>query len=236
MTGDSAPHTFPVGLEEGPDGAVLVHGLSVPGCVAAGLDRDEALAAFPDALAEWLHFLAGHGEPIPEPESELEIAVDEWVASTSDVAGGESTAFFDADRPPLTRAEIDAGLRRLGDLRGTLLRRLRQLPPTELEKVGAGEWSARRIADELARAQWWTLTRLGASPLAEVPERTVGRLDTAMALVVQRFTELGEIPTEPVEIDGELWTPRKVLRRLLWIEWTLGGSLLHLLTPTAEPA
>jgi predicted RNase H-like HicB family nuclease len=227
-------HTFPVGLEEGPDGAALVHSLTVPGCVAGGRDRNEALAAFPLALSDWLHFLGSHGEEIPEPGSELEVAVDEWVSTDADVSGGVSSAFFAADERPLTAAEIDRGLRRLGDLRGPLLRRLRQLPPAELARVEVGEWNALRIADELARAQWWTLTRLGASPLAEVPERTIGRLDTAMALVVQRFTELAPgVDVPPVEIEGELWTPRKVLRRLLWLEWTLGGSLLRLLTPTA---
>jgi predicted RNase H-like HicB family nuclease len=226
-------HTFSVGLEEGPDGGALVHSLTVPGCAAGGRDRDEALAAFPPVLSDWLHFLGAQGDAIPAPGSELEIAVDEWVTTDADVSGGASAAFFAADEAPLSAEEIDTGLRRLGDLRGPLLRRLRQLPPAELDRVEVGDWSATRIADELARAQWWTLTRLGASPLAEVPERPLARLDTAMALVVQRFTELAPgVAAPPVEIDGELWTPRKVLRRLLWLEWTLGGSLLRLLTPT----
>lgn len=226
-------HTFGVGLEEGRNGGALVHSLTVPGCVAAGRDRDEALAAFPAELSEWLHFLGSSGETIPEPGSELEVTVDEWVETDADVAGGASTAFFAADARPLDATEIAAGLRRLGDLRGPLLRRLRQLGPGEMDRVETEGWSATRIADELARAQWWTLTRLGASPLAEVPERTIARLDTAMALVVQRYTELTPgSDAGPVEIEEELWTPRKVLRRLLWIEWSLGGTLLRLLSPT----
>src|SRR5690242_5649861 len=111
----SQVYTFPVGLEEGPDGGALVHGLTVPGCVAEGRDREEALAAFPGALSDWLHFLGAHGERIPEPGSELEVAVDEWVTSESDVSGGVSAAFFAADERPLGAAEISIGLRRLGD-------------------------------------------------------------------------------------------------------------------------
>ena len=87
--------------------------------------------------------------------------------------------------------------------------------------------TVRAVLDELARAQWWTLSRLGASPMAEVPERTLARLDTAMALVVQH---LGELPPGRQEtrltLDGEDWTPRKVMRRLLWLEWTLGRTAL----------
>ena len=224
--------SFPVALEEGVDGAALVHALTVPGCVSSGRDRDEALAEFPGVLADWLHFLGDRGEPIPEPGCELEVTVDEWVSVEAELSGGPGCALLEADERPLGAGEIDLALQRLGDLRGPLLRRLRQLPPDDLDRVEVGDLTVRRIADELARAQWWTLTRLGASPLAEVPERTLGRLDTAMALVVQRFTELateGDAP--PVELEGELWTPRKVLRRLLWLEWTVGGSLLRLLTP-----
>lgn len=230
-------YTYPVGLEESPDGATLVHCLSVPGCVSAGADRGAALEAFAGTLAEWLHFLGSHGEPVPPRESELEITVEEWISTDLDVAEAGGVVCFDADRVPLSDAEIGVGLRRLGDLRGRLLRALRQVPDAELDRDHGGEWTVRRIVDELARAQWWTLTRLGASPLAEVPTRTLSRLDTAMALVVQKFTELPEAArANEIELDGELWTPRRVLRRLLWLEWTLGRSALHLLAPAAAPA
>ena len=230
-------YTFAVGLEEGAGGATLVHALTLPGCVASGPDRHAALDAFPTALAEWLHLLEELGEEVPSPETELEIAVDEWVVTDAEVSQGTSRALFEADLPPLSRAEIQTALRRLGELRGLLLRRLRQLPDAELDRMGASEWTARRVLDELARAQWWTLTRLGASPLGEVPVRTLGRLDTAMALVVQRITELDPGSEEPpVEIDGELWTPRKVLRRLLWLEWTLGREALLILPPSGAAA
>ena len=61
--------------------------------------------------------------------------------------------------------------------------------------------------------------------MAEVPGHPIGRLDTAMALVVQQFTALpaGDRGRD-LELEGERWTPRKVLRRLLWLEWSLGGA------------
>lgn len=224
-----------VGLEEGRDGAVWVHALSVPGCAVSGGNADEALAAFPDALADWLDFLAASGAAVPSFEEELEIAVDEWIRSDAEVSSGESHACFEADLLPLSGAEIEQGLQRLGDLRGQLLPYVRRLPDAELDRPRAAGWTIRRVLDELARAQWWTLTRLGASPLAEVPERTVGRLDTAMALVVQQFTTLPPEARENVlELDGELWTPRKALRRLLWLEWSLGRAALDLLGTVAD--
>jgi hypothetical protein len=218
-----------VGLEEGRDGAVAVHALSVPGCVGTGATRDEAIDSFTAELARWLDFLASRGAA-PAAGGEVEVTVDEWVSSDADVAAGESRALFEHDRLALGEAEVAEGLQRLGALRGPLLKQLRHAPAERLRSTGPGGWSAERILDELARAQWWTLTRLGASPLAEVPERIVGRLDTAMALVVQQLTTQGLASrAEPLEMDGEEWTPRKVLRRLLWLEWTLGGSAMRAL-------
>jgi hypothetical protein len=229
------PRFLSVGIEEGRDGAVLVHGFGVPGCVGFGADPEEALEDFAGRLADWLGFREAARLWVPPREAELEIAVDEWVRSDAAVGAGESDALFDDDLRPLNDGEINEGLQLLGDLRGTLLRSLRGIPQVELDALGTGEMSLRRILDELARAQWWTLTRLGASPMAEVPPHPIGRLDTSMALVVQQLTALeGEARERVLEIEGEEWTPRKVLRRLLWLEWSLGRAALHALG--GEPA
>ncbi|HET7276026.1 MAG TPA: hypothetical protein VFI91_12730 [Longimicrobiaceae bacterium] len=193
------------------------------GCVVAGANKEEAVAGVPDALGEWLRFLASVGEEVPSPDQELEISVDEWVRSDAAVGQGESDAFFDADDEPLAEKDIELGLQRLGGLRGLLLPHIRRRPEDEIAP-------ARQVLDELARAQWWTLSRLGASPLAEVPDKVVGRLDTAMALTVQRFGELEpDQRARRLELDGELWTPRKVMRRLLWLESSLGRTARVLL-------
>jgi predicted RNase H-like HicB family nuclease len=218
---------FSVGLEEGPDGAALVHCLSLPGCVAGGGSRQEALASFERVLSQWLTTLGSLGEPLPPADAELEIVVDEWVRTEADVASGESSALFQADEVPLPPEESERLLQRLGDLRGHLLARVRRLPEAELDRPWRDSWTARLALEELARAHWWTLSRLGASSMAEVPARTLARLDTAMALVVQRFTGLSVQERERViEIEGERWSPRKVLRRLLWLEWTFGRIAL----------
>jgi predicted RNase H-like HicB family nuclease len=224
-----------VGLEEGEDGAVMAHALNLPGCAAVGGSPEAAVAAFERALAEWLRFLAAAGEPVPPRDAEIEIAVDEWLRTDARIAAGETTALFAADLAPLTGEDAERGLHRLGDLRGRLLSRVRRRPEALLDAETAGGMTARQVLDELARAQWWTLSRLGATPMAEVPERTLARLDTAMALIVDRLTALDDDARgQPLELDGEEWTPRKVLRRLLWLEWTLGGAALSALAVPAE--
>jgi predicted RNase H-like HicB family nuclease len=216
-----------VGIEEGSDGSALVHSLGFPGCVAFGATTQDALDAYAEELAEWLAFRESVSLPVPARDAELEISVDEWVASDAAVDRGESEVCFESDLRPLLDSEISEALHLLGDLRGRLLRELRRLPRGALDEMSGDEMSPRRIVDELARAQWWTLSRLGASPLAEVPASPLGRLDTAMALVVQQLTGFArEARDRVVELDGEVWTPRKVLRRLLWLEWWLGKAAL----------
>lgn len=233
-----------VGVEEGADGAFQAHALDVPGCTAPGATPEAAVGALEGELTAWLRFLAAAGEPLPPPDRELELSVDEWLRTGAAVAAGESTACFAHDLRPLDEEEIDRGLRRLGELRGALLARVRRLPQSEVDRPLPGGWTVRRTLEELARAGWWTLSRLGASPLAEPPEATLGRLDTEFALVQQHFAHL---PPERrgmlLEIEGEEWTPRKVLRRLLWLEWSLGrvvrgmlDEIVHSTNHTAPPS
>lgn len=228
---------IPVGLEEGDSGHIHVHALTIPGCVATGYGSDEALRAFHAALPEWLLLLADLGEPIPPRDSEIEITVDEWLTSTAEVSAGESHVLFAADRQPLADVDIQHGLAMLGTLRERLIPLIRHAANARLEGNSLAAPDARLILDEMARAQWWILTRLGASPLALVPDRVTSRLDTSMALIVQ---QLGHLPADArgrvIELDGELWSPRKVLRRLIWTEWALGGAAIRTLDAASRPA
>jgi predicted RNase H-like HicB family nuclease len=237
----SSPSRFAIGLEQGADGHLWAHPLEPAGCAGQGASPAEAVAAFERELLAWLRFLASAGEPVPPSDAEVEIAVDEWIRTDARAAVGESTALFAAELRPLGDGELQRGVRLLGDLRGTLLARIRRVPRGEVEAAldwpAEGGWTVRQVLEELARAQWWTLSRLGASPMAETPDSTIGRLDTAMALVVRHLGQLEpERRAARIELDGEEWTPRKVLRRLLWLEWTLGraaGAALDA-TTTAE--
>ncbi|MDQ3555863.1 MAG: hypothetical protein M3409_03675, partial [Gemmatimonadota bacterium] len=207
----------------------------LPGCTASGTSPEDALAALPGEIAAWLGLLRRVGERVPPEDTELEVAVDEWIATDADVAAGASDVCFAWDRAPLSDAEIDVGVRRLGDVRGMLLARIRALGDGALDRAWVGEWSVRRVLEELARAQWWTLSRLGASPLADAGGSTVRRLDTALALAVQQLTHLPvEARDRTLWLDDEEWTPRKVLRRLLWLEWSLARPAAQALHPLPE--
>jgi predicted RNase H-like HicB family nuclease len=227
--------TIAIGLEEGADGALLAHALDLPGCAASGATPEGAVAALQPVLFAWMGLLARSGEPVPPRDAELQLVVQEWIGTAARVQSGETLVLFEADAAPLDAAEAERLLLRLGGLRGRLLAPLRRRPAALLEVETAGGMTVGTVLEELARAQWRMLAGLGASPMAAVPDGTLARLDTAMALVVDRIVSLGDAArARLVELDGEEWTPRKVLRRLLWLEWTLGGAVLDALA-AVEP-
>lgn len=222
---------FPIGLEQGTDGAIRAQSLSLTGIETIGRTADEAVERFQRELLDALGELEQLGVRVPPRDAEIELTVEEWVESEANVAAGETAICFAADRLPLDDHAIREALDILGALRGRILRPLRRLPDETIEGIESGDTNVRAILDRLAQAHWWTLTRLGASPMAEVPERIIARLDTSMALVVRSLTELPpERRAQLVRLDGEEWTPRRVVRRLLWLEWELGGQAVSALT------
>jgi len=226
-----------IGLEQGADGFLWAHPLGLMGCAAVGVTAEAAVAAFWAELLEWLRFVASAGGKVPPPGAELELAVDEWIETDAKVGEGESTAFFAAEVAALSDKEIVRAMWLLGCLRGSLMKAVHAIPRREteaaLETPAEGGWTVRQVLEELARAQWWTLSRLGATPMAGAPDSTLARLDTAMALVVRHMDHLDHLEPMRLELDGEEWTPRKVLRRLLWLEWTLGRSAARALEAVA---
>ena len=57
-------------IEQGEDGVFIAEVPSLPGCVAQGATRDEALANSREAIAAYLESLEAHGDPVPPSISE----------------------------------------------------------------------------------------------------------------------------------------------------------------------
>lgn len=68
---------FRVLVEEDEDGIFVAEVPALPGCLADGRSREEALHNVQEAIALYLESLAAHGDPIPPPITEeiVEVAV-----------------------------------------------------------------------------------------------------------------------------------------------------------------
>jgi hypothetical protein len=103
--------------------------------------------------------------------------------------------------------------------RADLLSTVSGLDQELIDATYAGErWSTTGILQHVDGAEWWYLDRLGlAFDREEVPAEPFERLDRIRELLIKTLPEL-EASTQVAGIDGQIWSPRKVLRRALWHE------------------
>lgn len=216
-----------IGLELNNEGRALAWALDYPGCFAYGSEGPEAVIALAKALVEYEQWTAWHhGSPwLALGDFDLRV-VDTWeVYTINDCYEREEGAYavnawFLHDWKPLEQAEVERGLQLLRWSREDLLGTVANLSDEQMERTYPGErWSIRGILRHVGGAEWWYLDRLGlaAGGREELPKDPFER----MALVRCRLEAvLPELMGQErvVGKDGEFWSPRKLLRRVLWHE------------------
>jgi hypothetical protein len=79
-------------------------------------------------------------------------------------------------------------------------------------------WSINGILGHIGGAEWWYMERLGlAFPREQLPEEPQARLEKVHESFASVLPKL-EGTKQVIGLEGELWSPRKVLRRALWHE------------------
>jgi hypothetical protein len=227
---------YRIGLENGIEGRSLACVLGHPGCFAYGADGDEALAKVPAAIQDYSDWIAGHaGERwLAKGASECELA-ETWevyhINRSFEVGddGYSVESWFKHDWKPLTAVDVERSLKLLAWSREDLLAVVEDLAPADLDThLPDQRWSIRGILGHVAGADWWYLDRLGlAFPRALVPDDAFERLRTVRAHlrdVLPRLVDSRQV----VGVDGEFWSPRKVLRRAAWHERDHTAHILQL--------
>jgi hypothetical protein len=221
---------FQVGIENNSEGRSIAWALEHPGCFAYGKNAEAALLNLETALSKYAGWILHHETKtwLTFAESEIELVVNgTWnvyfIDDNLDIAGeadGYSVdSFFPYDWKPLTATDIDHGLKMLDWSRSDLLKTVQGLRAEKLNQTYPGErWSINGVLGHIGAAEWWYMDRLGlATPRAEVPEEPLARLEKVRRhfnSVVFRLDGLKKV----MGMDGEIWSPRKVLRRALWHE------------------
>lgn len=218
---------FQIGLENNFEGRSLAWVLKHPGCFAYGTNGNTALQALPRAIKEYALWIAQHSRSeawlsVEDVEIKLEetwedYTIDENFDPSQD--GYSVNAWFLHDWKPLSEQEVRRGIQLLEWTREDLLETVSPLSPQILEARYPGErWNISGILRHIGGAEWWYLDRLGlAFPRQQVPTQPLKRLE----VVRQHLNSV--LPTlvgshQVVGIDGEIWSPRKVLRRAVWHE------------------
>jgi hypothetical protein len=233
-----------IGLENRLDGRALAWALDYPGCFSEGPDSRTAIVSIPRAFLKYQEWIVRH-------------TTDSWLAGVDDFdvrlvetwqtyridphslavvaqGGVEVGAWFRHDWKPLTMQEARRGLQMLTWSRADLLATLQDLTPPELDVVRPGErWSIREILAHVALGEWGYLNRLGLIsdlPRSALPQDPLQSLATVRTRLEQALPDLAG-RKQVVGIDGEFWSPRKLLRYALWHELDHIGHILKLRLP-----
>ena len=220
---------FRIGLENNNEGIrsiawVLEH----PGCFACGADGDSALAALSVALRDYEAWIAKHESQPWLSIDTIELHVEDTWADyniTETFERDEKSdyymvdAWFQHDWKPLTATDIERGLKLLTWSRGDLLKTVEDLDTEKLDQTYPNErWSIAGILKHTGGAECWYLDRLDlALPHEQIPSEPFARLKVSRARLNEVLPTL-EGSKQVAGVDGEFWSPRKVLRRALWHE------------------
>jgi hypothetical protein len=216
-----------VGLENGIEGRTLAWALDYPGCFTYGKDEADAILHLPKALIAYANRIAQHTQSPWLDLKNFDVrVVQTWqvyfINENYEPAGQgyEVNAWFQDDWKPLQQVEIDHALQLLRWNREDLLNIVSGLSEPLLDQQFPGErWSVRGILKHIGGSEWWYLNRLGLAGIAksELPEDAFTRLSVSRAQLESALP--GLVNQEQVRgTEGELWSPRKLLRRALWHE------------------
>lgn len=210
MATDLRPR-YDLSIEELEPGYCVAWVLALPGCYAPGATRVAALDAAPARIAayfDWLTTLGPDGlDLFPAREGYTTTIIEEHVPVT---IGEDSivNALFADDRRPLTADEIGRGLVLLGATRRDVIATVAKARDEHSDEVEP-------LLLHLARAEWWYFDRLGlAAELAVPREGTLAQVEVVRDFARKRLPALAG-DGRVVSKRGELWSARKVLRRML---------------------
>jgi len=219
---------FRIGIENNNEGSrsiawVLEH----PGCYAYGRNEQDALANSAQAIREYAKWIGRHETSWLPTDTEIETHVEQiWTDydvdknfDRVDKDGYAVEPFFEHDWKPLTATDIERALKLLAWSHADLLAVLEKLTPEQWAVKKEGErWDIAGIVRHIGGAEWWYLERLGrAFPQAELPKAPLERIGKVRSLMNEVLPALKDVE-QVVGLEGELWSPRKVLRRALWHE------------------
>lgn len=204
---------FVVYIEVEEDGSVMAHVPALPGCISTGLNQDIALSRLPQAITDYLQWLKAHGERVPDQVDPIEL---EFGGSSDDSASGhpgDADAFFPPDRVPMTEQEVATLLRILNYSRQQLIETVSGLPNEVMNwKPGSGEsgevWDIDDILEHIASSEQFYISRLNPNVMSMLQE--------TRSAAVERFAALTDNErSQVIEHAGDIWTARKVFRRML---------------------
>ena len=220
---------FRIGIENNNDDRTIAWALDYPGCFSYGKDSQEAQRNFISAAREYRAWIAQHEEHWLDEEVEVDLqeTFDAYFITPAfeRAQRGRETymveSFFVHDWKPLVPHEIERALKLLAWSRADLMALVRDLDAEARSRTYPNErWGIDGILKHVGIAEWWYQERIGypfPPDEADVPADPFERLQVVRDHLNSLLPKLDGVSTV-VGLDGEIWSPRKMLRRALWHE------------------
>jgi len=179
----------------------VAHVPGLPGAAARGGTVQEARENIRAAIEEYLSLLRDVGEPVPKASEDIHLEFQEV----------DSTTFL-TDYDTLRPNEMETLFRWMAVSRQELMDLVKSLPEEAFAwQPGDDTPSMRDILCHMAEADLWYTDRLKQWPAAPL-----FRLAATRGVALERLRALSEEERGRVIVyEGEEWTPRKVMRRML---------------------
>lgn len=221
---------FQAGVENNNEGRCIAWALEHPGCFAYGMNINGSLHNLEGALNAYAAWIFRHETKtwlnFSENEIELELNgtwevyfINDDLDRTSEADGYSVESFFPYDWKPLTGLEIERAIKLLDWSRQDILKLVTGLSEVKLNATYPSErWSILGILGHISGAEHWYLDRLGlAFPREQLPEEPLARMKKVRQHLYTVLPKLAGVK-RVIGVDGEFWSPRKILRRALWHE------------------
>jgi len=230
--------TYDVYLQAGDDDLIYAHVPSLMGCNWNAATPEEALARAPQAIAAHLAWLRRHGQAAPPEEEPILVRTAQQAEQSA--REGALVYFLPTDREAVSAAEMQQLLGLMACARADLLALARHLPDQVLDREPApGRWPIRQILQHVANGERWLLGRIvdpSQLPAVNTSLSVWQLLEAVRALAVKQLLGLDEAQrTAAVVTEGEMWSARKVCRRLIEHELEHCAHVLEVLEALGLP-
>jgi hypothetical protein len=196
-----------------------VHVPALRGCSLMRDTVDDTIAAAPDAIRVFLRWLERHGEPV-NPSAPFKTRLAEERLSS----GFLSSDFYEPDARPLTKAESDRALARLGWVHDDLRRVTEHLTPAKLNAKPAKARPIMAILAHLCSEGGYLRGVSGSSRIQRLVDQ--GRidprdaLDELLVLETERLQAMGNAERREVRPAGQgQWSANGAARRMVEHGW-----------------
>ena len=195
--------TEPTIFVQGKETYWLAHVPALPGCVASGTTREQAVANARRAFRAYRELLDARG-----------VSVEHWKDVDPDalpVADFPANGLAPGEDVRLEEHEVRDFLHRFEASRAALIALVRGLSPEQLDTHPTeSTWSVRQALEHVMETNITLLSRL-----ERWPDDPFNSLQAVHRVTFQRFSVMEPDDWVDHEVMGRRWTTRRVMRRLL---------------------